>query len=233
MLKHQVKNRETALPLFDIYEKQGWDAFIQHPEASIEMENVLTLAVANKKTDFALKILETKPQLSVFGRQIFTTCCQTQQWDVAYALVNQTPKDNHMLHNFMALGAVEYQKIDLLEHILDRSEVKGKVMYLLLQNCATPKYSNPDIFKKLLQYLLDPNSQEQLCALFLWKEPPFAKIMLQEIPNLFSRMAQQEFFHFQARENFEIFYAEHQKALLNFSVVDQNLDKTDTHPKKM
>lgn len=36
MLKHQVKNRETALPLFDIYEKQGWDAFIEHPEASTE-----------------------------------------------------------------------------------------------------------------------------------------------------------------------------------------------------
>ena len=232
MLKHQVKNRETALPLFDIYEKQGWGAFIEHPEAPTEMENILTLAVANKKTDFALKILETKPQLSAFGRPIFTTCCQTQQWDVAYALVDQTPKDNHMLHNFMASEALDHKNVDLLEHIVKRSEVKSQTVYLLLQKCANPKCSNPHMFKKLLPQLSMAIHQQDLCELFLWKCPDYAKIMLQTIHGLFDQMASHDLAP-QSRQNFEIFYAEHQKALLNSSVVDQNFDKTDTRPKKI
>jgi len=231
MLKHQVKNRETVLPLFDIYEKQGWGTFIKHPETATEMENVLTLAVANKKTDLALRILGTNPQLSDSGRQIFTKCCQTQQWDVAYALVNQTPKNNPLVQRFMASEALSCKNIDLMEHVINHSETKGEVVYILLQEC-TKKFSNPYAFKKLLPQLSTSVHQQDLCELFLWESPNYAKIMLQTIPGLFDQMDSLDLDP-QGRQNFEIFYAEHQKALLNLSVVDKNSDKADARTKKI
>lgn len=223
----------SAKRLLRLYQNKGWDAFIAHPETSVEMENVLILAVANKKTDLALKILETVPQLSDSGRQIFTTCCKTNQWDVAYALVDQTSKTNDLVQNFMGSEALEHKNVDLLEHILKRSEVKSSAVYLLLQKYANPKHSDPEIFKKLLQNLLDPNHQEQLCVLFLWKEPPFAKIMLQEMPDLFFRMAKLKIFDSEAQENFETFYAEHQKDILNSTMLGTESEKTDKRIKKI
>lgn len=235
MPKNQVKNRETALSLFDIYLKQGWNAFIEHPETETEIESVLTLAVANKKNDFALKILETTPLFNDRGRvgerNVFATCCKTQQWDVARALANQTPKNNTLIQRFMASEALKYKNIDLVEHVINHSEMKSDVVYILLQECAK-KMSNSDTFEKLLAHLSTPVHQQDLCELFLWENPNYAKIMLQAIPRLFDQMALHDLAP-QGRKNFEIFYAEHPKGLLNASVVDKNSNKADSHTKKM
>lgn len=231
MPKLKFKNLETALPLFDIYRNEGWEAFIGHPETPTEMENVLTLAIANKRPDLALKILETAPQLSDSGRQIFTKCCKTQQWDVAYAVVNQTSKTNPLVQRFMASEALKCKNIDLMEHVVNHSATKEEVVYILLQECAK-KISNLYAFEKLLPQLSTSVHQQDLCELFLWDFPEYAKIMLQTIPGLFDQMASHDLVP-QGRKNFEIFYAEHQKAVLNFSVVDKNSDNTDTRVKKI
>lgn len=231
MLKHQVKNRETALPLFDIYINQGWDAFIGHPETSTEIESVLVLAVANKKSDFALKILETTPPLSDGGRSAFATCCKTQQWDVAQALVNQIPKNNPFVQRYMALEALKCKNIDLMEHVVNHSETKSEVVYVLLQECAK-KISNPYAFEKLLAYLSTPVHQQDLCELFLWECPDYAKIMLQTIAGLFDQMASHDLAP-QGRQNFEILYAEHQKEVLASTVLSADPERNDTRAKKI
>lgn len=228
----KIKTLKPALDLFTVYVNEGWDAFLKHQEASTDMENILTLAVANKKTDFALKILETTPQLSDSGRPIFTACCQTQQWDVAYAVVNKMSKSNWLIQRYMASEALNYKNVDLMEHILNHAESKSEVVYILLQDCAKEKHLNRKVFEKLLSYLPTPLHQEDLCELFLWESPDCAKIMLQTIPELFNKMASHDLVD-QGRRNFEIFYAEQQKEMLNSTVFSTNAEKNDAHIKKI